>query len=112
MLNVNWVHPQGQQHILILLPIKMESTLTGKNSLLGMSQKLSPTCTNDEKNIWRFEEELFSRFTVSNYRESLSVCERLFSFGFKDRMSELVVLVPDHCFVLYPYTERKAGFTG
>ena len=61
-----------------------------------------------KKNIWRFEEELFSRFTVSVCRERLSVCECFFSFGFEDRIWELVVLVPSHCLSFY-FTHTPKG---
>ena len=61
-----------------------------------------------KKNIWRFEEELFSRFTVSVCRESLSVCECFFSFGFENRIWELVVLVPSYC-VSLNFTHTPKG---
>ena len=45
-----------------------------------------------------FGEELFVRFTVRVYCESLSVCVcAYFPTGFEGGMWNLIVSVPDHC---------------
>ena len=46
-----------------------------------------------------FGEELFIRFTVRVYRESLSICVCVsFPFGFEGGMGILIALVPDQTF--------------
>ena len=49
--------------------------------------------------VW---EKLFIRFTVRVFRERLSVCVcSSFLFGFKGRMWDLIVLIPDHFLSIY-----------
>ena len=48
----------------------------------------------------------FIRFTVRVFREHLSICVCIsFPYGFEDGMWDLIVLVPDYCY-LFIYLDR------